>query len=442
MSEGAASRAAAVRAVAGVIGPGQTIEASLAQAGASPADRALAQALAFGALRFGHRLSRVGAKLVSRAWDAQSPELRALLMVGLYQLEYGDTPPHAAVSTTVAAARLVGEERAAGMVNACLRRFQRERDALLAGADASLAGRSSYPLWLVEAIRRDWPADAHQIIEAGNEHPPLTLRTNVRRTTVTDLAAELALEGHATERVAFAPSALILTRPVDVRTLPAFVAGRCSVQDAAAQLAAPLLAAGPGMRVLDACAAPGGKSCHLLEEVPDLAELVALDVDAVRAARISDNLARLGLAASIRIGDATDPECLAGETFDRILIDAPCSGTGVIRRHPDIKWLRRAEDIPVLAARQRRLLEALWPRLRPGGRLVYASCSVLKVENAALIARFMAATPDAVDVTESASLAIAGLPPQPLMGGPGLALLPGFAGTDGFYYVCLERSAR
>jgi 16S rRNA (cytosine967-C5)-methyltransferase len=214
------------------------------------------------------------------------------------------------------------------------------------------------------------------------------------------------------------------------------------VQDAAAQLAVPLLGARPGERVLDACAAPGGKACHLLETVPGLAELVALDVDPARAARITQNLDRLGLAARVVTGDALDPALLGGEPFERILLDAPCSGTGVIRRHPDIKWLRRPADIGPLAARQRELLAALWPRLAPGGRLVYATCSVLRAENAAVIEAFLAATPAAVDVTESASLAVPGLPPRPTPAGPGLVLLPGLAGTDGFYYACLERRAR
>jgi 16S rRNA (cytosine967-C5)-methyltransferase len=442
VSDGSASRAAASRAVAAVLGRGQSLEAALAAAGAAPAERALAQALAFGALRFGHRLKRVAERLLAHPWESQAPQVQALLLVGLFQLEYGDAPPHAAVSTTVAAARRVGATRAAGMVNACLRRFLRERAALLAAADRSLAGQSSHPEWLVAAIKRDWPAEAWQVLEAGNEQPPLTLRVNARRATTAALAAELAAGGIASRPVPFAPRALVLERPLDVRGLPAFVAGRCSVQDAAAQLAAALVAARPGERILDACAAPGGKTCHLLEEQPGIAELVALDIDPARAARIADNLARLGLAATVRVGDALDPALLAGEQFDRILLDAPCSGTGVIRRHPDIKWLRRREDIGPLAARQRRLLDALWPRLAPGGRLVYASCSVLAAENAAVVAGFLAATPGAVAVAESASLALPGLPPLPATAGPGFALLPGLAGTDGFYYACLERIAR
>jgi len=211
------------------------------------------------------------------------------------------------------------------------------------------------------------------------------------------------------------------------------------VQDAAAQLAAPLLDVKPGQRVLDACAAPGGKTGHLLESCPGLAEVVAVDIDAQRAQRIRDNLARLGLTADVRVGDAADTRVIGESRYDRILLDAPCSGTGVIRRHPDIKWLRRPRELPGLAARQRGLLDGLWQRLKPGGRLVYATCSVLRAENTAVLKGFLAETRDAVDVTESASLALPGLPPRPQFRGPGLVLLPGYAGTDGFYYACLER---
>jgi 16S rRNA (cytosine967-C5)-methyltransferase len=445
VSDGSASRAAAARAVAAVIGAGHTLEDALAAATGPElegADRAHARALAFGTLRFGHRLQRVAAPLLSRPWDAQPPALKALLLVGLYQLEYAGTPAHAAVSTTVEAARAVGQARAAGLVNACLRRFERERSGLLAHADASLAGRMSHPQWLVTALERDWNGVAGVILAANNERPPLTLRANARRITTAALADRLEAAGVRVRQLPFAPRALVLERPVDVRELPEFQAGLCSVQDAAAQLAAPLLAAAPGMRVLDACAAPGGKACHLLEEVPGLAELVALDIDPARAARIRENLARLGLDATVRVGDALEPGILAGQSFDRILLDAPCSGTGVIRRHPDIKWLRRAADLGPLAARERRLLDALWPALTPGGRLVYASCSVLKAENATLIAGFLADTPGAVDVTESVSLKLPGLPAQPATDEAGVALLPGIAGTDGFYYACLERCAR
>jgi len=436
---GAGSRAAAVRAVAAVLGDGLMLEAALEAAAAAPADRAFAQALAFGAMRFGHRLRRVAVQLLPRPWDDQKPVVQALLLVGLYQLEYADTPPHAAVSATVAAARLVGAVGAVGMVNACLRRYQREREALLAGADETQAGRWSHPDWFVEQLMREWPDYWERILEANNAHPPLTLRARRGRISRDSLAAEFAEAGIATHAVSFASDALDLAVPTDVRALAAFVAGRCSVQDAAAQLAAPLLAAAPGMRVLDACAAPGGKTGHLLETVPGLGQLVAVDIDAQRAQRIRDNLARLGLAADVRVGDAADPRVIGDVLYDRILLDAPCSGTGVIRRHPDIKWLRRPRELPGLAARQHDLLNALWRRLKPGGRLLYATCSVLRAENTAVVKQFLADTGDVVDVTESASLALSGLPPRPELRGPGLMLLPGYAGTDGFYYACLER---
>jgi 16S rRNA (cytosine967-C5)-methyltransferase len=438
---GADSRAAAVRAVAAVLADGVMLEAALEAAAAAPSDRAFAQALAFGALRFGHRLRRVAVQLLPRPWDDQKPAVQALLLVGLYQLEYAGTAPHAAVSATVAAARMVGATGAAGLINACLRRYQRERDALLAGADETQAGRWSHPDWFAEQLMRDWPDHWERILEANNAHPPLTLRARRGRISRDSLAAELAENGMVTHAVSFAADALDLEVPTDVRSLPAFVAGRCSVQDAAAQLAAPLLAAGPGMRVLDACAAPGGKTGHLLELVPGLSELVAVDIDAQRARRIRDNLARLGLTADVRIGDAANPEVIGEALYDRILLDAPCSGTGVIRRHPDIKWLRRPRELPGLAARQRDLLQALWRRLKPGGRLVYATCSVLRAENMAVVQGFLRDTADAADVTNSASLALTGLPPLPEPRGPGLVLLPGYAGTDGFYYACLERRA-
>jgi len=442
VTEGVASRAKVIEVLVAVLGRGQTLDAALAVAAAAPQDRALVQAMAFGTLRFGHRLARVASGLVSRPWDTQSPTLRALLLLGLYQLEYADTPPHAAVSTTVAAARLVGEARAAGLVNACLRRFQRERAALLDRADTTLAGRLSHPEWLVEAYRRDWPKAQVEILTANNEHPPLTLRINPLRTTREAVAAELADIGHATRVVEGLPQALVLERPLDVRQWPAFLQGRCSVQDASAQCAAPLLAARSGMRVLDACAAPGGKTGHLAELTPGLGALVALDIDATRAARISENMQRLGLEATVRVGDAADDALFQGESFDRILLDAPCSGTGVIRRHPDIKWLRRPGDLEALARRQSALLTALWPRLVPGGRLLYATCSVLKSENRQVVQAFLRDQPDAVDVTESASLALAGMVGALHAPGPGLALLPGSSGMDGFYYACLERRDR
>jgi 16S rRNA (cytosine967-C5)-methyltransferase len=247
--------------------------------------------------------------------------------------------------------------------------------------------------------------------------------------------------GFPGEAPGFAPEALRLAEPADVTALPGFAEGEISVQDAAAQLAPRFLGAAAGMRVLDACAAPGGKACHLLELEPGIAELVALDLDPARAARIESNLARLGLAATVLTGDAGRPaDWWDGRPFERILLDVPCSGTGVIRRHPDITLLRRPADIPAFAARQAGLLRACWGLLAPGGRLVYASCSVLCEENAAVVAAFMAGEPRAVDTTESARLLLPGALPWQVAG-PGCALASGAADADGFYYACLEKRA-
>jgi 16S rRNA (cytosine967-C5)-methyltransferase len=442
MNDGAASRAAAVRAVSAVIGNGQRLENAIAKSCGSElhgSDRAYAQALTFGTLRFGHRMQSAVSPLLSRPWDSQAAELRALLLVGLYQLEYAGTPAHAAVNATVEAARLVGQGRAAGLVNACLRRFQRERVELLRRADFSLAGRYSHPEWLAVAIARDWPDSGAEVLAANNEHPPLTLRANARRISTEELADRLEARGLGVHMSAIAPRALTLQEPIDVRTLPEFVEGLCSVQDVAAQLAVGFLGIRADMRVLDACAAPGGKACHILEECSGLRELVALDVEPSRMQRVRSSLDRLGLDATLCVGDALDPALLSGERFDRILLDAPCSGTGVIRRHPDIKWLRRPADIAASAVRQRRLLDAMWRLLAPGGRLVYSTCSVLKAENAGVVSGFIADTPGVVDVTKSVSLDLTGFSDASGQDEAGVVLLPGISGTDGFYYACLER---
>jgi 16S rRNA (cytosine967-C5)-methyltransferase len=395
----------------------------------------------YGTLRWHFRLLEVLRILADRPPEQLPPTLGALLEVGLFQLLSGETAEHAAVAETVGATRVLGHGRASGFVNAVLRRFQRERESILAAVDAGLAARTAHPRWLVEQLQRDRAGQAGAILEANNEHPPLWLRVNARRGDAAGYRQRLAEAGLDAEACPFAPEALKLSRPVDVARLPGFTEGDVSVQDAAAQLAARLLGARPGMRVLDACAAPGGKTCHLLELAPGLAEVVALDVDAPRAARIRENLGRLGLEAEVRTGDACEPSgWWDGRPFDRILVDAPCSGTGVIRRHPDIKLLRQPADIPAFVARQRDLLESAWRLLVPGGRLLYATCSVLKAENAVVVRAFLDGHGEAVEVTESARLFLPAQPPA-TGPGPGLALLTGAADTDGFYYACLEKRA-
>jgi 16S rRNA (cytosine967-C5)-methyltransferase len=438
--DGALSRAAAARAVGLVLDPGVTLEVALGDERVrSLSDaRAQIQALSFGTVRFAIRLRAALAPLTREPFDTQPPELQALLLLGAWQLSYGGLPPHAAVSTVVEATRRLGHARAAGFINAILRRFDREREACFARADRELASRYAHPAWLVERLASAQGACAEAVLAANNAPPPLTLRVNRRRASVDALAQRLLAEGHALRRPPLAPDALTLEHPVDVRSLAAFREGLVSVQDAAAQLAAPLLAAAPGARVLDACAAPGGKACHLLEIEPGLS-LLALEKDERRAPRLRENLARLGLAAELRVADAGEPSAWwDGRPFDRILIDAPCSGTGVIRRHPDIKLLRRREDLAHYAREQQRLLAALWPLLAPGGRLLYATCSILAEENEDVIRGFLARARGAVECTESARLAVPALPAP--VAGPGVLLLPGAADTDGFYYACIEKA--
>lgn len=441
MTEAARLRAAAARAVAAVAVKGRTLEAAIAEAATGQATRPAIQALAFGTVRWFPELEACLALLLDRPEAALDPEIRALALVGLYQLAHGATPAHAAVAETVEATRALGRPRAASLVNAILRRFQREQAAILAAAHRRPEAKHAHPAWLLEAFEHEWPRDWPMMVAAGNSEPPMWLRVNRRRGSRDEYQARLAEAGLAAGSCGFAPEALRLAEPVNVGELPDFGAGAVSVQDVAAQLAPYWLDARAGMRVLDACAAPGSKACHVLELEPSLAELIALDIDRTRAMRITDNLGRLGLAANVIVGDAANPAgWWDGRPFERILLDVPCSGTGVIRRHPDIKLLRRPEDIARFAGMQLALLRSVYALLAPGGRLLYASCSVLRAENAAVIESFLDAEPTASDATESARLLLPG--DAPVQGpGPGYALPSGAADADGFYYACLEKRA-
>ncbi len=441
MREAAEIRATAARAVVAVVSHGRRLETALAELARESGSRPAIQSLAFGTVRWFFELEACLDRLLDRPDAALDREIRALALVGLFQLAHGETPEHAAVSETVEAARVLGQPRTAGLVNAVLRRFQREREVVIAAAHGERTARYAHPEWMIAAFERDWPAQWQAIAAAGNGEPPMWLRVNAARLSRDDYRAKLEAAGMEAEPCAFAPEALRLAKPVDVAKLPGFAAGEVSVQDAAAQLAPRFLAATAGMRVLDACAAPGGKACHLLEIVPGIAELVALDIDADRVTRITSGLKRLGLAARVVTGDATQPEAWWDRRpFERILLDVSCSGTGVIRRHPDIKLLRRPDDIPRFATAQAALLRAGFALLAAGGRLLYASCSVLAGENAAVVRGFLADTPIAVDVTESARLLLPGAAPVQ-DAGPGCALPSGAADADGFYYACLEKRA-
>jgi 16S rRNA (cytosine967-C5)-methyltransferase len=438
---GAATRGTAARVVAQVLQHGVTLDKALATADLGrlgPSDRSQVKALAFGTLRWHHRHRRVLEQLLERPLPRRDRLLEALLSVGLFQLVDERQPGYAAVSATVEAARFLGRHHAAGLVNAALRRFQREGDEVLARAADGEEGRYSHPQWLIDRLRRDWPDDWEVILESSLRPPPLWLRVNRLRADAASYAARVRAEtGGTAMTLDGCPDAVCLPAALPVDEIPGFGDGLVTVQDAGSQLAAALLDPQGGMRVLDACAAPGGKATHLLECAGAAIELVALDVAGDRLQRLRDNLERLGLTARVVQGDACRPEdWWDHRPFDRILLDVPCSGTGVIRRHPDIKFLRRDGDITPLAERQLELLEQIWPLLRPGGRLLYATCSVLREENTAVVREFLQRRPDARIDRES----LHHLPPWVRQTAEdGIQLLPGPADTDGLYYALMTR---
>lgn len=447
MSNSAAVRARAARIVAQVATHGRSLDALLAaESGGTPQERGLLRSLCYDSIRWYLRLDALLKRLLARPNQPLTPELHALAIVGLCQLLYTEVPAHAAVDETVNATRLLQQPRAAGLINAILRRCQREGAKLAAAVDRDTATRTAHPRWLVDRLAADWPANAEspgyeQILAANNERPPFWLRVNRLRCSGSEYRQRLQAAGLEVLDGRDDDHTLLLSRAVDVSDLPGFADGLVSVQDAAAQLAAPLLAPRAGDRVLDACAAPGGKTCHLLELQPGIEELVAVDVSKERLVRVQENLQRLGLKAKVVAGDAGESSSWwDGREFDRILLDVPCSATGVIRRHPDIKLLRRSEDIAALAERQRQLLDRAWSMLKPGGRLVYASCSVLRAETAAVVSAFLRGDGQARDVTADAVSALSGPGIDPSgRKSAGYAIATGTAGMDGFYYACLEK---
>ena len=409
---------------------GRALEATGAES--TPA-RAFVHEIAYGTLRHWGTLEAIVRALMHK--PPEDERLTAIVAVALYQLLHMRAEPHAVVDRAVQAAGDAVRPQAKGLVNALLRRFLRERDDVLAAVMAAPVGRWSHPRWWISRVRSDWPQAWERILAAGNEHPPLTLRVNRRATTREALVARFADAGIGAEAVG--EDGVVVSPPRAVRELPGFDDGQFSVQDAGAQLAAHLLDARDGERVLDACAAPGGKTTHVLERA-DVA-LTALDSDAARLARVQENLARLRLdASSVRIvaGDATAPSAWwDGRPYDRILADVPCTASGIVRRHPDGKWLRRASDVASLGATQRALLDALWGVLGRGGTLLYATCSVFTEENEAQAAAFAARTPDAL--RESVAYA----PEVDAHGGQLLPSLPGARhNQDGFFYARFRKA--
>ena len=426
------TRATAAQVLYKVVDQGYSLSSALPHALQQVAakDRALLQELCFGTLRWLSRLEAIAGKLMNKPLKDKQRPLHFLLLVGLYQLFHTRIPAHAALSETVNGCRLLKADALRGLLNGVLRNAQRQHDELLAAVDKQDVSRLSHPNWLLKRLKNAYPAQWQQIASQNNERPPMWLRVNHRQHSTEHYLQKLTEAGiEATHPSGAADSALLLTAPRDVQTLPGFADGTCSVQDGAAQFAATLLDPQPGEWILDACAAPGGKTAHLLERQPKLAGLVAVDADPERLKRVNENLSRLQLDAQVLSGDASQPDLWwQGPQFDRILLDAPCSATGVIRRHPDIKWLRRAEDIAELVKLQAKILEALWQKLKPGGTLLYATCSVLPDENREQIRRFLTSHTDARW--------------QPLVSGeteaePGWQLLPGENNMDGFYYAKL-----
>lgn len=429
-------RLAAARALAAVLNGKASLGSSLPPLleRVEPRDRALAQDLAFGTARWQPRLALLMDKLLQKPFKAADRDVEALLLVGLYQLLHTRIPAHAAIGETVACVDKLKKSSLKGLLNAVLRRAQREHEALLAELDRDPVLHTAHPRWLQKRLKADWPEQWQAICAANNQHPPLLLRVNRRQGSREQYLAELQAAGIAAEPCAFSRDGIHLPEACDVKTLPGFMEGRVSVQDEAAQLAADLLDLAPGQRVLDACAAPGGKTCHLLEAEPGLSHVTAIDLEQSRLARVRDNLDRLGLDAELIAADGRATKVWwDGKPFQRILLDAPCSATGVIRRHPDIKLTRQEADIAALAKLQGELLDALWPTLEVGGILLYATCSVLPQENSDNIGAFLARTPGAreLDITG----------PFGLKQAHGRQLLPQDGGHDGFYYAKLIKIA-
>ena len=424
-------RLVAAKVVSRVLQDGQSLTAALDQAFLdieSAKDRAFIQALCYGVCRQFHRLDFILSQILDK--PLKDTDVKALALVGLYQLNFMRVKPHAAVSETVLAARK--KPWAKSLINAVLRTYLREQEGLEHKADTCQAAALSHPDWLIKQIEQDWPEQALTILQENNLQPPMVLRVNLAKTSREHYLHLLTEQDISAEAVSFCSSAIRLDKPVPVELLPGFADGLVSVQDTAAQLAAGLLNVQPGQRVLDVCAAPGGKTAHLLENQAQLKELVAVDIDASRMQRVSETMQRLGLQATRVVGDAANPDdWWDGKLFDRILLDAPCSALGVIRRHPDIKLLRRAEDIGQLQALQKSILQAVWPLLAPGGLLLYATCSILKQENEQQIQAFLAEYGDAFELPIHADWGTVGV--------CGRQIVTGESAMDGFYYALLGK---
>ncbi|MEX2944459.1 16S rRNA (cytosine(967)-C(5))-methyltransferase RsmB [Serratia fonticola] len=419
-------RSIAAKAIGQVLDQGQSLNTILPalQKNISDKDRGLLQELSFGTLRVLPQLEWCIQQLMAKPMTGKQRPLHYLLMVGLYQLLYTRIPPHAVLAETVEGAVALKRPQLKGLINGVLRQFQRQQEELLARA-ANNESRYLHPSWLLKRIKLAYPAQWEQIVDANNQKPPMWLRVNRLHHTREDYLQLIQQAGIAAEPHTEYRDAVRLLAPCPVTDLPGFSEGWVTVQDASAQGCVDLLDPQDGEQILDLCAAPGGKTTHILEAAPK-AHVLAVDIDEQRLSRVKENLRRLRQHAEVRQGDGRTPQEWCGDQqFDRILLDAPCSATGVIRRHPDIKWLRRDSDIAELAALQSEILEAIWPRLKPGGVMVYATCSILPQENSEQIAGFLQRHGDA-KLVETGDVQ-----------SPGKQNLPHPEDGDGFFYAKL-----
>ena len=398
----------------------------------SPLDRALLQELSYGTLRWYYKLDTIAKLLLHNTTKKTDSLVYALILIGLYQLLYLRIPQYAILNETVKATRLLQKPWAAAFVNAILRNFIRQQTEILNQIEGNIVAQYSHPPWLIKLLQQAWPQKCLSILAANNEYPPMHIRVNLQKISRNDYLKKLHELGIKAKPVPDLAAAITLENPCDVSKLPEFQNGFVSIQDLAAQYAATLLELKPGLRVLDACAAPGGKTAHILETEPNLQELIAVDIEDERLEMVKANLDRLQLLAQFICADvAKTQKWWDGKKFDRILLDAPCSGTGVIRRHPDIKILREPQDITNNAARQLELLKALWPSLANGGLLIYATCSVLPEENFLVVKNFLSQYNDAKEKLIAIDCGIEVI--------HGRQLFPTTDGGDGFYYAAITK---
>jgi len=425
-------RAAAAVALAEVLQGGRTLDDAVQkwEAQVEERDRAMLRQLCFGSCRWFHQLDGLIRPLLKKPFKSRDTDLYGLLLGGAYQLLHMRVPDHAAINESVAATRAMDKSWASGLVNGVLRNLARNQSALLDALPPHAL--SAHPKWLYQRVEQAWPEQAAAILASNNQQPPMTLRVNLQKLARDEWLQKASAQGVAASACEISDSGVTLTHPASIERVPGFRDGEVSVQDESAQLCALLLACAPGDQVLDACAAPGGKTGHLLERFPGI-RLTAMDAQASRLQRITENLDRLQLPAKVICGDASDPAGdWRGSLFDYIIVDAPCSGSGVIRRHPDIKILRKPEQITSLCTQQAAILDGLWSCLRPGGQLLYITCSILPEENEHIVAAFIART---LDVRALPLVVDWGLATP-----HGRQILPQPDRGDGFFYALLEKT--